>query len=131
MVTVKDVPNKEQLDEAVGKAIHALRLVIDYGFCMSTQQVAKEMPSMRMAYGKRAELTRLRKEKESMCNCAGCREHDAEEVAVINAKMALAYRDLRRGIEDVQFHIRLAHETIDEAINLLKMHDLLAVCPDQ
>jgi len=133
MVTVKQVPPKEVLDEVMDKAIYAVRTASGkLGYTPASQVVANH-PLLKFAQSRRALLSRVRNERKDYCECPDCRAggRHSEEIAVMDAKTALAFKDLRDCLFDLRSSMTRAQEMMDEATNLLKMNDLLSVCPDQ
>jgi hypothetical protein len=127
MVTVKQVPSQEQMIEIIDKAFLAVRSVspgsrrqlLDMNFCLRQAMTAK------------AGVTRLQKELDGYCKCEHCVGYDLEEKEVAKAQLALKFRDFKMHLEDLQERIEDAKKLIDEAVGLMNMTALLAVCPDQ
>jgi len=130
MVTVKQVPAKQVLDEVCLKTIWAARSGAR-AFGEPTAKLVASHPLLGHIQKKKAAIARLRRQLDGYCNCEPCREHDAEELAVVEAKIALEFKQLQNSIGDLQHSLTRAKELIDEAVNLLRVQSLLSVCPDQ
>jgi hypothetical protein len=132
MVTMKQVPPKEVLDEVMDKAIRAHRFA-SYLHGRSAADVVRSQPMLKAAFAERSQLSRLRNERSNYCECPDCLAdgRHAEDLALMDAKAALAYRNLRRSLAELQHVLTRAKDEIDEAVNLLQVQSLLSVCPDQ
>jgi hypothetical protein len=130
MVTVKQVPDKQVLGEVFVKAVYAVRYS-SQSFGEPVAKLTSAHPLLADIHKKRNAIARLRRQLDDYCNCAGCREHDAEALAVVEAKIALEFKQLRTSMEELQHSLTRAKEQIDEAFSLLQVQALLSVCPDQ
>ena len=132
MVTVKQVSPKEVIDEVMSKAIRAVRIASSKNGHPDSEAIANH-PLLKFAQSRRALLSRVRNERKDYCDCQDCRAdgRHAEEIALMDAKTALAFKDLRDCLFNLRNSMTMAQVMLEEATNLLKMNDLLSMCPDQ
>lgn len=130
MVQVKSIPEQAQLSEALDMAVDAVRCA-RHMYVAGKLAVVKCDPDLRSAHARRSAVTRLRRELDGYCPCGECASIYADEIAVASAKLALEFRDFRASLRHLQERLTKAKEQVDQAVSILGMHDLLAVCPEQ
>lgn len=126
------IPEKEDLDlvaDRVWRRVHSLSY---FPSGEHLTNLRKRHSQVRVILKTKAAIQRLRTEREEYCDCSeSCRAAFREEVAVIDSKLALQYRDFRRAIDEFRYDIAFALEEVDKLVADLKMRDLVALCPDQ
>lgn len=119
MVTVKQVPDNEHLDEIRRRVNYVCGVCIGLG--THARIVDKAIPIIK----------RFRTQMDAYTAYASSSDLYAEEAEVLRAKIALRFRDVRDELADMQHRLRRALETVDKLVAITEMQNLLAACPDQ